>query len=267
MNTIPLLNREHHLFICKGQEEECDCPACNTLREKISSPYPWRRFLAAAKCDCYEKDKPFPTVTFTPEFDNATLDCGLDIQFEIPSAEESLKYFIHKPTGRFMYAKLGFYAPYHILWAVTKGLVCADKNKTVYILCAKHVNEIDGDNIWGLLQPSYNCWLKESSDFSPTFEKLQEACNELHELIIRYCNNDLEKRKRGPTSPGRHFINQLENLPPFVAFQKWRTYEHKKYAWTHLPRKKGGNQGWHKPAPDVFLKVHSVQKMLEHYHS
>jgi hypothetical protein len=146
-----------------------------------------------------------------------------------------------------------------IVWAVTQGRYCMDKNKNTYVYRG-NTDLFDPDAILFLKDSSgyWDCVPQENG--FPILGAITEAANRLCEAVLRKLTR-VEPRNIGV----RTIQNNLSTLPEFVMFQSYRSHMHKNYLWNHgPPGKRGGKRG--PVARPLREPKHSVQRILRNYH-
>ena len=179
------------------------------------------------------------------------------VAFQRRTNEDMLNDFFI-PSGKPKLIYLGMQVDRFIIWSVTQGRYRVDTNKKVF---AYQGTESD---ILKLKYGDAKMWRRvdESSGFL-ILKLITKTCNELYTDL-------LEKLSRYEADAHSHYakncLTNLRNHPEFVAFQRYRGYEHKNYKWVFQPEPQGGGKEDREAAISISNKKHSVHRSLLNYH-
>ena len=261
-------------MVCNFEEDEnCNCLLCSTC-ELANDPRnpPWMKLFFTSKYKALTTNTPFPDqkpmLSFIEPFDKETF------VFQFPTVKDVLQNFLVEVDGlvRPRMELFGSQTQYYVLWYVTSGRICANRNKTLFILWNHKAKPIDLKSI-SQLQNQDNCKHWKAFSSGPNFEfyyKLCEICQDVFDELVKILATYNRQRKYLKNHhPGFVIHRNLNNMPSFKTFRKDITndFEHKKYVWTYATKKLGGNQGFAKPCEPTRLMLPCIHKMLVQYHS
>jgi hypothetical protein len=174
--------------------------------------------------------------------------------FEERSMKDMLLGFFD--DGKPFLSHMGPHVDKYIFWVVTQGKYRSDSNKKL------SVYQGTDTDILKFLYGDKNMWLRVDEDVGFRIIKaITETCNQLFEEI-------LVKMTRYNSGSAAYLcrLTNLQNLPEFVQFQKWRKHEHKSHIWYYCPKKQGGKMPDIPAIAPMKNKTHSVHRMLLTYH-
>ena len=275
--TPEIISTEHHgKLVCEEEfNDDCRCNRCYycNLAYDLHAPT-YMRMFSRGKYRAIVADTPYPE-TFVLEHHPVKFDPA-EFEYQPYPQEIAQKYF-YKPC--FSEEKLEEQQelntslftqnlPQAVLWAVTGGRICADKNKRLYYLYTKTTAPLTPEEVACLQDKrSSSMWRKLCDETDTNFEFLYAittACQDLHDHLVSEFNRYRTHRKSRRLNT---VFTNINDMPSYKTFRKCisKDFDHNKYRWRFTPRQLGGNNGLSKPPEPVRVKIPCVHKMLQNY--
>ena len=266
------LSTVHHgTFVCNFDEDDnCSCKLCTTCANAMDNDQPtYMCLFYKAEYRALQTDTIFPVrepmLSHTEPFDPETF------RWEPPAVLDVLKNYFLDENNDPKYMG-GPHIQSHILWAVTDGRICANRNKQLFVLWNLKHKPVDIRSISQLQMPQ-NTHLWKTLPHEDNFEtlyRITETCQDVFDEYVRLLGkSNTKKRYNSDTSASFVMWRNYNNMPSFKTFRKdvRSDFEHKKYQWKYARRRLGGNNGLAEPCKPTKKVLPCVHKMLIQYHS